>query len=279
MCQMGAEVERCRPPWRLSSLQDGDPKRGGRCSTSHKVDDDAHCDRRTPGCAAVHGGRRRHPGTVAIEFSGETGSDDQFAHEQAPPFTSQSSRSHVSHTMGSPHDRCDDGTDASHFPCTRRSLHQFGLSWHQFVMGGTVENSIRDGNDLLVMKDETEDMCRVTESIQKQHGKISKPTSHFTSPRNMVTINHQDTIVGQDNDHLHLTDSHFSQDDQERDNPSPHPWGPGTPGSSALRNSRPQGPCVGDVHRTMRRTLLHPSEAPCRLPRPPTSATPRRSDS
>ena len=92
--------------------------------------------------------------------------------------------------------------------------HQFGLSWHQFVMGGTVENSIRDGNDQLVMKDETKDMCRVTESIQKQHGKISKPTSHFTSPHNMVTIYHQDTVTGQDNDHPHLTDSHFSQDDQ-----------------------------------------------------------------
>ena len=24
---------------------------------------------------------------------------------------------------------------------------RFGLSWHQFVMGSTVENSIRDGND------------------------------------------------------------------------------------------------------------------------------------
>ena len=66
--------------------------------------------------------------------------------------------------------------------------HQFGLSWHQFVTGGTVENSIRDGNDQLVMKDETKNMCRVTESIQKQHGKISKPTSHFASPHNMLTI-------------------------------------------------------------------------------------------
>ena len=36
----------------------------------------------------------------------------------------------------------------------------------------------------------------------------------------MVTIYHQDTIPGQDNDHLHLTDSHFSQDDQRRDNSS-----------------------------------------------------------
>ena len=59
--------------------------------------------------------------------------------------------------------------------------HQFGLSWHQFVTGGTVEKPIRDGNHQLVMKDETKNMCRVTESVQKQHGKISKPTSHFTS--------------------------------------------------------------------------------------------------
>ena len=63
-------------------------------------------------------------------------------------------------------------------------------------------------------------MCRVTESIQKQHGKISKPTSHFTSPHHMVTIYHQDTITGQDNDHLDLTDSHFSQGDQRCDNSS-----------------------------------------------------------
>ena len=87
-------------------------------------------------------------------------------------------------------------------------------------MGGTVENSIRDGNDQLVMKDETKSMCRVTESIQKQHGKISKPTSHFTSPHYMVTIYHQDTITRQDNDHRYLTDSHFSQDDQRCDNSS-----------------------------------------------------------
>ena len=39
------------------------PKRGRRCSTSHKIDDDAYCDRRTPLGAAVHCGRRRHPGT------------------------------------------------------------------------------------------------------------------------------------------------------------------------------------------------------------------------
>ena len=96
--------------------------------------------------------------------------------------------------------------------------HQFWLSWHQFVTGGAVENPIRDGNDQLLMKDETKNMCRVTESIQNQHGKISKPTSHFTSPHNMVTIYHLDTIARQDNDHLHLTDSHFSQDDQRCDN-------------------------------------------------------------
>ena len=39
---------------------------------------------------------------------------------------------------------------------------------------------------------------------------------------------HQDKIVGQDNDHLHLTDSHFSQEDQGCDNPSScsHDTGP-----------------------------------------------------
>ena len=100
MCQMEAKVERCRCPWCTGSLQDDDPKRGKRCSTSHKIDDDAYYDRRTPWGAAVHCGRRRHPGTVAIEFSGETGSDDQFAHEQASSSTSQSSRSHASHTRG-----------------------------------------------------------------------------------------------------------------------------------------------------------------------------------
>ena len=83
---------------------------------------------------------------------------------------------------------------------------RFGLSWHQFVMGNTVENSIRDGNDQLVTKDETKDMCR---------GKISKPISHFTSSHNMVTIYHQDTVTGQDNSHPHLTDSHFSQDNKD----------------------------------------------------------------
>ena len=47
-------------------------------------------------------------------------------------------------------------------------------------------------------------MCRVTESIQKQHGKISKLNSHFTSPHHMITTYHQDTITGQNNDHISL---------------------------------------------------------------------------
>ena len=121
MCQMGAKVERCRSPWCTGSLQDDDPKRGRRCSTSHKIDDDAYYDRRTPWGAAVHCGRRRHPGTVAIEFSGETGSDDQFAHEQASSSTSQSSRFHDRHTRANRHDRCDDGIDTSHLQRTTRN--------------------------------------------------------------------------------------------------------------------------------------------------------------
>ena len=63
-------------------------------------------------------------------------------------------------------------------------------------------------------------MCQVTESIQKQHGQISKPTSHFTSLHHMITTYHQNTTAGQDNDHLHLMDSHFSQDNQRCDNSS-----------------------------------------------------------
>ena len=31
----------------------------------------------------------------------------------------------------------------------------------------------------------------------------------------------------------------------------PHPWGPGTPGSSALRNPRPKSPCVGEERRAV----------------------------
>ena len=44
-----------------------------------------------------------------------------FQEKQASFSTSQSSRSHASHTRGSPHDRCDDGIDTSHLPCTRRN--------------------------------------------------------------------------------------------------------------------------------------------------------------
>ena len=220
MCQMGAKVGRCRSPWCTCSLQDDDIKRGRRCSTSHKIDDDAHYDRRTPWGVAVHCGRGGYLGTVAIEFSRETGSDDQFAHEQASSSTSQSSRFHASHTRGPPHDRCDDGIDTSHLRVPQKIPQQFGLTWHQFVTGTTVENRIRDGKDQLVAKGETEKMSRTAESIHQQHGKISKQTAHLTSPQDSITINHQDKIVGQDNDHLHLTDSHFSQDDQECDNPN-----------------------------------------------------------
>ena len=77
-------------------------------------------------------------------------------------------------------------------------------------------------------KGETEKMSRTAESIHQQHGKISKQTAHLTSPQDSITINHQDKFVGQDNDLLHLTDSHFSEDDQECDNPSSfsHDTGP-----------------------------------------------------
>ena len=96
---------------------------------------------------------------------------------------------------------------------------RFWLSWHQFVMGDTVESSIRSGNDQTVTKDETRDVCR---------GKISKSISHFTPSHNMVTIHHQDTVNRRDNFHPHLTDSHFSQDDQGCDNLSSSSHGTGS---------------------------------------------------
>ena len=47
---------------------------------------------------------------MPLRFSGETGSDDQFAHEQASSSTSQSSRSHASrdHQMSDVTTRADD---------------------------------------------------------------------------------------------------------------------------------------------------------------------------
>ena len=71
----------------------------------------------------------------------------------------------------------------------------------------------------IVTKDETKYVCR---------GKISKPTSHFTPSHIMVTIYHQDTVTGRDNFHPHLTDSHFSQDDQGCDNLSSFSHGTGS---------------------------------------------------
>ena len=111
------------------------PRGSGRHGTSHKIDDDAHHDRWTLWGVALHCGEGGYSRTVAIEFSGETGSDDQSAHEQAPPSTSQSSCSYASHTRRTPYDRCDDGTDASHISCARRS---FATIW-------VVLASVRDG--------------------------------------------------------------------------------------------------------------------------------------
>ena len=86
---------------------------------------------------------------------------------------------------------------------------QCGLSWDQFVTGCMVENVARDVRDQFVANGETENVSRGAESIDKQRGK------HQGS----ITINQQDMSDGQDIDHPHLIDSHFSQDHQERDNP------------------------------------------------------------
>ena len=96
---------------------------------------------------------------------------------------------------------------------------RFGLSWHQFVMGDTVERSIRSGNDQILTKDETRDVRR---------GRIPKSISHFTPSHNIVTIHHQDTVNRRDNSHPHLTDSHFSHYDQGCNNLSSSSHGTGS---------------------------------------------------
>ena len=75
--QMGTEVEERRSPRRAGPHQDGNSEGSGRRSTSHEINDDAHYDRQSPGCVAVHGSRGRHPRTAATELSGETRSIEQ----------------------------------------------------------------------------------------------------------------------------------------------------------------------------------------------------------
>ena len=71
----------------------------------------------------LHCGGGGHPGTVAIEFSGETGSDDQFAHEQAPPSTiSEQSFPCIAHKGGHRTIDVTMGLTPATFPCTRRSF-------------------------------------------------------------------------------------------------------------------------------------------------------------
>ena len=78
-----------------------------------------------------------------------------------------------------------------------------------------VENVAQDVRDQFVAKGETETVSRGAESTEKQRRKISRQTVHSPPPQGSITINHQDTSDGQDNDLLHLINGHSSQDDQK----------------------------------------------------------------
>ena len=90
-------------------------------------------------------------------------------------------------------------------------------------------------------KGETENVSRGAESTGKQRQKVSRQTVH--SP-----INQQDMSDGQDNDHPHLINRHFSQDDQKRDDPSSssHDTRPFSPTRSPASIS-PLGDQMSDV--------------------------------
>ena len=83
-----------------------------------------------------------------------------------------------------------------------------------------VETVARDVGDQFVAKGETENVSRKAGSSEMQCGKMSRPTVHSPPHQGSITINQQDMNDGHDSDHLHSISSHFSQDDQERDNPS-----------------------------------------------------------
>ena len=99
---------------------------------------------------------------------------------------------------------------------------QYGMTWDQFVTG---HHRLRTLLETLGInfwrKDETENVSRSAESIDKQRGETSQDrqfTHHHIRARSQsatrTRLSDKTTII------LHLTDSHFSQDDKERDNPS-----------------------------------------------------------
>ena len=72
MCQVEAKVEECWSLWCASSLQDDDPKRCRRYSTSHKIDDDAHYDG-LPGVLQYTVVEGDIPGLLSLSFQEKQG--------------------------------------------------------------------------------------------------------------------------------------------------------------------------------------------------------------
>ena len=75
-------------------------------STSNKINDDAHCDRRSPGCVAVHSSRGRHPRTDAIDLQEKQRALINLGHEQAPSPASRSGCQHAPHVRRAPRSVC-----------------------------------------------------------------------------------------------------------------------------------------------------------------------------
>ena len=168
--EVGAAVEWCRSSRRAGPHQDGNPKGSGRCSPPCEVHDDAHHDRRSSRCVAVHCGAGRHSRIVAFEFSREAGSDDQSEHEQA---TSPASRSSCPHAPTPATFRIPGGVPE-----------HFYLTWDQFLAKRVIKSAAQD-----------------EELAGKQHRRIMTQTSH--SPLNQCSTD------GRDNDRLHFEQQPF----------------------------------------------------------------------
>ena len=114
-----------------------------------------------------------------------------------------------------PHDRCDDRTDASHIPRIGEVSHQFGAVLAS-VCNGRYSRELNSR-----WQRPTRDERRDQEYVSS-YGVDPKTTrKNLEADLSFhITSQHGHNLARQDNDHLHLTDSHFSQDDQRCDNSS-----------------------------------------------------------
>ena len=93
-----------------------------RHSKSHKINDDAHNDRQTSWSFAVHGGRRRQTRLLPLSFHEKQEALINLGTNKLHLTRLKNGGPCTSYSRRTPHDRCDDGTDAGYVPSTWRDL-------------------------------------------------------------------------------------------------------------------------------------------------------------